>query len=60
MSGADLRTMQELGGWKSLGLLMRYAHLSPNHKALAVERIALNNFTTLFTTLEKGEKVKYA
>ncbi len=56
MSGVDLRTIQELGGWKDPGLLMRYAHLSPNHKVQAVKRIAEQNSTTLFTTsLEKGE-----
>ncbi len=60
MSGVDLRTIQELGGWKDLGLLMRYAHLSPNHKAQAVERIAEKNSTTLFTTPEKEERVKLA
>ncbi len=60
MSGVDLRTIQELGGWKDLGVLMRYAHLSPNHKAQAVERIAAQNSTTLSTTTEKGEGVKYA
>ncbi len=60
MSGADLRTIQELGGWKDLGLLMRYAHLSPNHKAQAVERIAEKNSTTLSTTPEKEERVKRA
>jgi len=28
MRGADLRTVQELGGWKSLAMVQRYAHLS--------------------------------
>ena len=53
MAGVDLRTIQELGGWHSLQMVERYSHLSPNHKAQAVERIALNNSTTLFTTQEK-------
>jgi integrase len=39
MAGVDLRTVQELGGWSSLELVQRYAHLSPGHKAEAVERI---------------------
>ncbi len=54
MAGVDLRTVQELGGWSSLELVQRYAHLSPGHKAEAVERIAVapggENSTTLFTT----------
>jgi integrase len=39
MAGVDLRTIQELGGWRSLKMVERYAHLSPNHKAEAVERL---------------------
>ena len=49
MAGVDLRTTQELGGWNVMEMLQRYAHLSPNHKSAAVEKIA-NHFTTLFTT----------
>ena len=53
MAGVDLRTIQELGGWAELEMLERYAHLSPSHKAEAVERLAAaENFTTLFTTPE--------
>jgi len=48
MSGVDLRTIQELGRWKELKKVERYAHLSPSHKAEAVERIA-QNFTPVFT-----------
>jgi integrase len=39
-AGVDLRTVQELGGWRDLSMVQRYAHLSPSHKAQAVERIA--------------------
>ncbi len=39
MAGVDLRTIQELGGWKTLALVERYSHLSPRHRAEAVERI---------------------
>jgi site-specific recombinase XerD len=42
----DLRTIQELGGWASLKMVERYTHLSPTHKADAVERIASPNFPT--------------
>ena len=41
MAGVDLRTVQELGGWQTLSMVERYAHLSPAHKAQAVERIAI-------------------
>ena len=40
MAGVDPRTIQDLGGWASLGMVQRYTHLSPTHKAEAVERIA--------------------
>jgi integrase len=40
MAGVDLRTIQELGGWRSLKMVEHYAHLSPSHKAEAVERLA--------------------
>jgi len=49
MAGVDPRTIQELGGWSSLEMVERYTHLSPTHKADAVERIA-QNFPTVFTT----------
>lgn len=39
MEGVDPRTVQELGGWQTLSMVERYAHLSPAHKAQAVERI---------------------
>ena len=47
MAGVDLRTIQELGGWKTLALVQRYSHLSPSHKAEALEKIAKNS-PTLF------------
>jgi site-specific recombinase XerD len=39
MAGVDLRTVQELGGWSTLAMVQRYSHLSPEHKAEAVERM---------------------
>jgi len=58
MNGADLRTVQELGGWKSMSMVERYSHLSDRHKAEAVELIGRKHFTTLFTTPEKSEVVE--
>ncbi|MEO7863579.1 MAG: site-specific integrase [Nitrospirales bacterium] len=51
-NGVDLRTVQELGGWATLSLVQRYAHVSPSRKAEAVEGL-VRNFTTGFTTPEK-------
>ena len=39
MAGVDLRTVQELGGWRSLAMVMKYAHLEPAHRLAAVEAL---------------------
>jgi hypothetical protein len=39
MAGVDLRSVQEMGGWKTLKMVARYAHLSPTHLHAAVERL---------------------
>jgi integrase len=56
MAGVDPRTIQELGGWASLEMVERYTHLSPTHKAEAVERIA-SNFPTGFTTPVRASRM---
>jgi len=37
MRGADLRTVQELMGHKTLAMTLRYSHLSPAHRLAAVQ-----------------------
>ena len=37
MKGIDLKTVQELLGHKTFNMTLRYSHLSPEHKKLAVE-----------------------
>ena len=39
-NGVDLRMVQELGGWASLALVQRYAHVTPSRKAEAIEGLA--------------------
>ena len=39
MAGVDLLTLKELGGWKTLSMVQRYAHLSPGHQRQAIERL---------------------
>ena len=39
MLGVDPHTIMELGGWKSIEMVMRYCHLAPDHKQKAVERL---------------------
>jgi site-specific recombinase XerD len=38
-AGVDLRTVQELGGWRTLAMVQRYAHLAPGHLVAAVKKI---------------------
>lgn len=40
MAGVDPQTIMELGGWKSLDLVIRYSHLAPTHKQQAVDKLA--------------------
>ena len=44
MAGVDPLTIQQLGGWKTLQMVQRYAHLSPDHKRQAIERLT-SSFT---------------
>lgn len=38
--GVDPYTVMELGGWKSLDMVMRYTHLAPDHRQMAVNKLA--------------------
>ena len=40
LEGVPLRTIQELMGHKTITMTLRYAHLTPDHRAEAVERVA--------------------
>ena len=39
MEGVDLLAIKALGGWKTLSMVQRYAHLSPGHQRNAIERL---------------------
>jgi hypothetical protein len=39
MAGADIRTVQELLGHKTIAITVRYAYLAPQHQLVAVERL---------------------
>ena len=38
-TGADVRTTQDLGGWKTLKMVQRYAHPNERGKAEAIKRL---------------------
>lgn len=46
MEGVDLLTIKELGGWKTLSMVQRYAHLSPGHQRQAIERLVTRTVAT--------------
>jgi integrase len=39
MNGTTLQELMELGGWKSYEMVLRYAHLAPEHLSTAAARI---------------------
>ena len=39
MAAMDTRTVQTLGGWRTLAMVQRYSHLAPAHLREAVERL---------------------
>lgn len=39
MAGTSLRALMELGGWRSIKSVLRYAHLSPEHLASDAARV---------------------
>jgi integrase len=43
-AGTPLAVLKELGGWASLDMVLRYAHLTPDHLAKHAERISSPRF----------------
>ncbi|MEW8659041.1 MAG: site-specific integrase [Candidatus Thiodiazotropha endolucinida] len=40
-AGTPLNVLQELGGWETVEMVRRYAHLAPEHLAVHAERLSL-------------------
>ena len=46
MEGVDILAIKELGGWRTLSMVQRYAHLSPGHQRQAIERLVTRQVAT--------------
>jgi site-specific recombinase XerD len=59
MAGVDLRTIAELLGHRTLQMVMRFAHLAPEHQASAVDRLvpAGGRMVTKSTTGKSGTEM---
>jgi integrase len=53
-SGTSLQELAELGGWASMDMVLRYAHLSGKHLESAANRISGANSETLKLRLVEG------
>ncbi len=42
-NGTPLYVLKELGGWKTLAMVEKYAHLAPEHLALYADNISIGN-----------------
>ena len=60
MKGADLRTVQELMGHKTLAMTLRYSHLSPAHQLDAVQRLNREPTATSTATAPEANKMAVA
>jgi len=44
-----------VGGWRTLAMVQRYAHLAPSHLHEAVERLVVTGATELARNLARGD-----
>jgi len=55
MAGVDLLAIMQLGGWKSLAMVQRYAHLSPDHLQASVECLVTRQIPKEATPVAQGQ-----
>ena len=60
MAAVDIRTVQELGGWRTLGQVLRYAHVAREHLYAAVERLVAPGCSEPTPATELGENLDSA
>lgn len=54
-NGTSLQELQQLGGWSSFDMVLRYAHLSSNHLKVAAERVCGTRFSINKTYINLGK-----
>jgi hypothetical protein len=54
MAGVDLRTLAEILGHRTLQMVMRYAHLAPEHQVDAVDRLVVDTDNRTATKTATG------
>jgi len=45
-SGVDVKTVQDAGGWKTVGMVMKYAHADPSRIAPVLEKLCESSATS--------------
>ena len=58
VGGTDVRAIQELGVWRSIKMVERYAHLSDEHKRAAIQGLSRGRMGTGFPTSENADKAE--
>ncbi len=53
-AGVSVELLQELGGWESREMVMRYAHLSRDHLIDAINKINETKTPTSLTEIKKA------
>lgn len=59
-AGTSLQEVKELGGWASFAMVLRYAHLAPDHLAEAAERLWIRPRTATQKPAQRRRALKRA
>ena len=54
--GVDVKTVQEMGGWKTIAMVMRYTHADPRRFGPALEKLCESSATNSATQQEHAQQ----